>query len=271
MAKVKHMGKGNGLLWRIDVPGKDSPSFLLGTMHTRDARVHALLPGLDPYLSQCAVLATEFSFEAPEASQQLAFQPTEDWWEDLNRRQKKQTVSLMERLGLGDPSPYRSLPPLILIQVITAELLGKEELDPLDIALAARGRELGMRLSGVETFEEQVALLHEVPVDRQRKQLADMVAHFSKFRRQLDKQVRWYLEQDIRKLYKDARRQLKGLRKQMLFRRNRVMADRMATMVAEGPHFLAVGAAHLAGGKGVLRLLKERGFRLTAVPLTHVE
>lgn len=271
MAKVKHMGKGNGLLWHIEVPGQEQVSFLLGTMHTRDARVHAMLPGLEPYLNRCAVLATEFSFEDPTASRNVAFQPAMDWWEDLGRRQKKQATALMARLGLGDPAFYRALPPLILVQAITAELLGKEAFEPMDIALAAKGRALGMRLAGVETFEEQMALLHGMPVDLQRKQLADVVSHFSKFSKQLDKQVRWYLEQDIRKLYKDARRQLKGMRKLMLFRRNRIMGDRMAEMVTRESHFLAVGAAHLAGGKGVLRLLKEKGFRLTAIPLGHGE
>lgn len=271
MPKVNHRGQGKGLLWRLEVPGQEAPSFLLGTMHTRDARVHALLQELEPHLAQCTVLATEFSFEDPGTTQDLVFQPSTDWWEDLTRRQKKQTVALTERLGLGDVASFRSLPPLILIQMITAELLGKEALEPMDIALATKGRALGMRLTGIETFEEQMELLHNMPIDGQRKQLADMVLHFSKFRRQLDKQVRWYLEQDIRKLYKDARKQLKGMRKPMLFRRNRIMAQRMAAMVVEGPHFLAVGAAHLAGGKGVLRLLKEKGFRLTAIPLGHGE
>lgn len=269
MAKPKRKGKNESLLWKIDAPGKGTSSYLLGTMHTRDARVHALLPGLEPYLASCAVLATEFSFEESAADPGTAWQPVDDWWEELSRKQRRQTESLMARLGLGDPAAYRTLPPLILVQLITGELLGKEAAEPLDMVLAEKARSMGLRLSGVETLEEQIGLLRNVPLSLQRKQLVHLVADFSKFRKQLDKQVSWYLEQDIRKLYKDARKQLKGLRKLMLFGRNRVMADRMASMFEESPHFFAVGAAHLGGGKGVLRLLKQKGFRVTAIPLGH--
>jgi hypothetical protein len=37
------------------------------------------------------------------------------------------------------------------------------------------------------------------------------------------------------------------------------MADRIAAYASEGPVFFGIGAGHLAGGKGVLRLLKKAG------------
>jgi uncharacterized protein YbaP (TraB family) len=42
--------------------------------------------------------------------------------------------------------------------------------------------------------------------------------------------------------------------------RNRVMVARMQPRLAEGNAFVAVGAAHLPGEKGILNLLARQGY-----------
>jgi uncharacterized protein len=257
------------LLWRVD-PGQGlEPSYVLGTMHSRDSRVHAFVPGIMPYLTTCRVLATEFPLigdHLPPMPDHLA---VEDWTLTLSSRKRRLLEKILQRYELGPSDRYRHLPPLFLSQILTAELLGKESEHPLDLALAISARQAGLELDGVETLDEQWDILRHIPVAEQRRQLLQMAGHFSRFRRQLKKQVGWYLRQDIRQLYQDARRQLKGMRKTLLLDRNRIMAIRMGQMARESPHFFAIGAAHLAGGKGVLRLLKRQGFAVSPVTLSR--
>jgi len=47
--------------------------------------------------------------------------------------------------------------------------------------------------------------------------------------------------------------------------RNRVLVDRMEPLMRRGATFVGVGAAHMAGEKGMLRLLEQRGYRGTKV------
>ena len=47
--------------------------------------------------------------------------------------------------------------------------------------------------------------------------------------------------------------------------RNRVMADRMAARLNRGGAFIAVGALHLPGERGLLSLLSQRGYTVTRV------
>jgi uncharacterized protein YbaP (TraB family) len=55
------------------------------------------------------------------------------------------------------------------------------------------------------------------------------------------------------------------MRSALIYRRNQHMARAFADIAREKPLFCAVGAGHLPGGKGMLRLLKQRGFRIEPI------
>ena len=56
---------------------------------------------------------------------------------------------------------------------------------------------------------------------------------------------------------------LRSFQEDLLDRRNLRMADRMEERLQEGGAFVAVGALHLPGEKGILSLLNSKGYRLT--------
>ena len=51
----------------------------------------------------------------------------------------------------------------------------------------------------------------------------------------------------------------------LLDARNEVMVHRMDGLLKHGNAFIGVGAAHLPGDKGVLRLLEKKGYKITRV------
>lgn len=266
MAKIR-ASNGHSLLWQLIHESSERRSYVFGTMHTRERKVHAFLPLIQPFLKECQVVSTEFRLEEQEAMPDVSMFAAGDWWERLSKSQQRQVRRQLERLNLGDVDQYRHLAPLLLVQAITSELLGKEAPLSLDFALAHQGRELGLRWEGIETLEKQWGLLKTLSVKDQCRQLVDMVSHFSKFKKQLRRQVQWYLKQDIQRLYKVTRKSLKNLRKPLLLKRNESMALRIADMSSRESCFHAIGAAHLGGGKGVLRLLKKQGFILQPISL----
>lgn len=266
MGKNK-LSRHKNLLWQIRKPGVEGTNYIFGTMHTRDQRVHAFIPLLEPYLQTCKTIATEFELPDPGKIPDITFSPVEDWWNPLTKKQQRKITRLLTDFELGPVGQYQLSPPLLLIQALTAELLGKEESLPFDLALAQKAQSLGLQLSGIETIEEQVSILYQIPVDKQIDQLLSLSKDVHKFKRGIKKQVNWFLNQDIRQLYRDARKHLKALRKLLLLQRNKVMADRMDIMFDQEPHFIAIGAAHLWGGKGVLQYLRRKGYSIRPVSL----
>ena len=51
----------------------------------------------------------------------------------------------------------------------------------------------------------------------------------------------------------------------LITRRNHRMAERMQSRLRSGGRFIAVGALHLPGRDGLLRLLSQQGYTLTRV------
>ena len=77
--------------------------------------------------------------------------------------------------------------------------------------------------------------------------------------------LKWYRNANLASLYKAAKKDAKGMRNKLLFERNKIMARRFAEIAHNESLFCAVGAGHLSGQKGMLRLLKKQGFKVRAV------
>ncbi len=85
--------------------------------------------------------------------------------------------------------------------------------------------------------------------------------------------MRFYLARDIAAIFRfwiaPAKHMgpdfLRGFMERLLDRRNEVMVARMAPMLAGGNAFIAVGAAHLPGDKGILYLLEQQGYQISRV------
>jgi len=169
---------------------------------------------------------------------------------------------------VGMPLAYfNNSQPLLISNLLTESQLSKDNPLSLDATLWEFAKSHDKITLGVESFEEQIKILGSIPLDYQLKGLVDLVQNFKNFKKQLIKLTELYEAADIQKLWKQSKRQAGGMRKLMIYDRNKIMAARIADMVREKSVFAAVGAGHLSGGKGVIRLLKKEGFKLRPILL----
>ncbi len=131
---------------------------------------------------------------------------------------------------------------------------------------AAAKRKLGVL--GLETPEEQIAVMDSNSLETQisdlKKTAQDPQARIGEFR----KLVELYLSQDSDQLYKYTESQFKGsglLADKMLDGRNVRWIPVIEKHIVAKPTFIAVGAGHLGGKKGVVSLLRAKGYKLKPV------
>lgn len=253
-------------LWQIEPPAAPAPSYLFGTMHVRDGRAFGQWPRVREAIDACDTFATEFLLDEAQAG--WIFQATDlPSLADLHLSDpafRKLAHSLQRALGV-DLYALQHLPPLFIVNLLSERMLQSDRAAALDATLYAYAREQGKPCYGLETFAEQLRILARIPPRQQLKALKRFGATISNQRRQLQRNLAQYERADLAGLYRSVRAQTGGYRRLLLYDRNRHMSEALLALARDQTLFAAVGAGHLPGGKGMLRLLKQAGCRVSPV------
>lgn len=237
-------------------------------MHVRDIRVFSLMPLLQNCIDQCEVFVAEYDLnESLKAAGPLAGHiQSPVAWADQLRPEKFQKIRriILKTTGV-DIHHYRQLLPFFIVQQLTAHMMPQEESMPLDVALWTYAEKKGKALAGLETFEGQLNFIRRIPVDKQVKMLVDFARHPASIRKHYAHLMKLYLAQDIYRLHRSMKKKSGHFRKVLLYERNFTMAGGIGTFCRQQPTFVAVGAGHLTGGKGLIRLLRQQGIKVKAV------
>lgn len=258
----------NSLLWQITPVNGGPSSYLFGTMHVRDARAFGWLDMAFAYLADCEVFATEFDFsetDAPAIANVLRL-PDGTTLQQLLKPGVWKSLDYYALKRLGVPAArFDHQHPMLVSTALTAVFMSEEAAYSLDETLWHAAQAAGKRCTGVETFDEQLQTLRKIPLEQHVKGLTWLLKNFGRQRRRLHKMMDMYADGALQQLYQAAKKDAKGMRKVLLYDRNQLMAKRFEEIAQSQSLFCAVGAGHLAGQKGMLRLLKKAGFRVRAV------
>lgn len=252
----------------IKFPEQSMPSYLFGTMHVQDQTAFSFVDDAYDKLKKCNKLALEFDLDqAPKTLDPSLVSLPEGLSLDLLipvKKFKKARAFLIKTCQI-DLWQLRFFTPLFIINTLTSQLLSKDMPVALDEHLWRYAKENGIPGIGIETYQEQLQILSQIPMEQQLKDLLSICQNMKAYRRKVTKLSTVYASGDIFRIYRAAKKSASGVREELLYRRNVIMANRMASLARQEPVFFAVGAGHLAGGKGVLRYLKRHGAKIRPV------
>jgi len=236
--------------------------YLFGTVHLKAEKVFGFLPKGLECLKQCDAVATEFNLdEAIGQSSANSLDLPEDY--SLNNYLSTKMIAKLEKVffrELGIPMDnFQNMHPFVITSMLPQSVMPDEMKLSLDETIWQLGKELNKSPHGLETFASQMKLITELPLKKQAKQLKGIAKDFSKFRKQNRKLVDLYANAELARLNKLALKQAKGFRKLMVYDRNRKMCLSFLEIAKNERLFAAVGAGHLPGEKGMLRMLKQDG------------
>lgn len=260
--------KKKSLLWQLSGSELPGNSYLFGTMHVHDSRAFALMPLLEKYIAACDRFVAEYNLaetrEVSEEVLQLLASPI-PWAEQLGERKFQKIRRILKKTTGIDVEQYRKLLPFFIVQQLSHRILPFQEDMPLDLRLFTYAEKLGKELAGIESWEGQFNYIQNIPIEKQIKMLVDFARHPASVRKQYKRLIALYQQQDIYRLHRSLKKQSGHYRKKLLYERNFKMADRIHELCQTGRTFTAVGAGHLTGGKGLIRLLKHKGLTVKAV------
>lgn len=260
---------GKSLLWSLESPSGDV-SLLFGTMHVRSSVAHQFIDQVVPWLASCNLLAAEMSLDEFDQTSMIrgSSLPDDGSLEQVLglKGYRKVRSSLMKSFAI-DLDHFKHRHPFLVSAAISESLLVNDQLESLDQEIWNRAMRLNKTCLGLESFAKQMEIMQSIPLDDAIRQLRSIARNPPRFRRNLHKMIKLYVDQDVNGLYRSSRKQLEGLRRKLLFDRNRDMANRLVDLMQGNTVFAAVGAAHLGGEKGMLRLIKKQGYRVKPIKI----
>jgi len=237
-------------------------------MHVSDERAFHAEELVKEKIKNCDAFALEFNIETADMNLKSDAMnlPEGVTLDSLISPKKFEKISrrFMRMTGY-DLMQFNHSIPMQITNFITSIIFSNDRLKSLDETLFLYAKEQNKILLGIETFEEQLAIMSKIPIKNQVQGLLNAFKSIKQFRKQALKMTDLYVKADIDQLYKSGKKSLGTERKLLLYDRNELMVDRINNMMKEQSIVCAIGAAHLAGKKGVLRLLKKKGYKVKPV------
>lgn len=261
-----------GLLWKIERSGQ-APSYVFGTIHSEDPRVMNLPKPVQSAFdgAQTFVMEAVIDAEALQAmSRAMLFNDGRALRDVVSANTYGKAVAALTDYGLPEAAVQLMQPWALAITLSTPK---PQTGLVLDVALMQQATAQGKQTAGLESVDEQVGIFAKLPMREQVIMLEDTLQHLSRLEKVLASMHSAYLARDLAKLERiSAEQQALGnralgekLMRQLVDERNTRMVLRMESYLKKGQAFIAIGALHLPGKVGVLNLLAQKGYRVSAV------
>ncbi|PZQ11278.1 MAG: TraB/GumN family protein [Ancylobacter novellus] len=283
-SSARGVANGQGLLWRVEGKGS-KPSYLFGTMHSSEAAAKSFDDLVLRALSRSRVVATEIpgattrrvASELRRLVASRSFRPEGDSLADLPPDIRDQVEARIARTGIPAAVAEQLQPwylALALSRSRCAPVPAGTDVETADARIERLAVEQGSTLTGLETPAEQVDALASIP---------DAVA-LRMMREATEKGLKPEdVDRTILGLYSTRRiGYLLAMRgpvwagafdvdgyaefiSSFITRRNAAMVQRAIPLLNAGEAFIAVGALHLPGDRGLVQLIRQAGFSVTRI------
>ena len=256
------------LLWRISGNGLAKPSYIYGTMHVQDPRLFILGDSLLDAISNSEGFANEIDLS------QITPIITEIMQQEISNTvfvKKLVSKEVYDRYGpalskkLNKPAEEITTMDILKEKNkwVDESMGGKKMQTFLDAYLTGLADKQGKWIGGIEDFSDQSGLINSLVDESDIKQLTfdDKNGETD----EMEKMTKMYLNSDLEGFQLMINGMDSNYKDKLLIRRNHKMAFRMDSLAHTRSIVFAVGAAHLPGEEGLIRLLKSRGFSVDPV------
>lgn len=167
----------------------------------------------------------------------------------------------------ADMSQFGIMKPLALMSMMTVKSIDCPQIASYELKLIEKAKEKGWETVGLETIQDQLSVFDSIDEKKQLDWLVDYANDQAKFKAVFNELVETYKQEDIVKMLDLLKKQpeFKDLEAALLYKRNEKWIDKITKIASEKSTFFAFGAGHLGSDKGVIALLKKKGYTVKPI------
>lgn len=278
------------ILYRISGKGLKSPSYIVGTYHLAPSSFADSIPGMRQAVEQtnqvCGELDMMDAFKPENTAKLLKAQmlPEGTTLSSLLTAEQLERLNalLLDVMGsnLNDETfaaQMDKMTPAALSTTLSLQSYIKrtESFNPMELIdnyFQMLALQNGKAIKGFETVDFQMGILFGESLEKQVNDLMCMVDHFEETDEMVNRITTAYFSQNLKQI-EDAMEEESKVEcgttdedeDRLINNRNSNWLEMMPSMMAEQPTLFVVGAGHLCGEKGVLKLLEDAGYTVEGV------
>ena len=262
----------NSLLWEIKSPKINKSSFLYGTIHMVKKEDFKLKEKVKRSFNSCTKLALEvdlnMSLKTKMDVAMSTLLPNNKSIDEFMSKDEfmKLKVYAVDSVGISEKkfNKYTRLKPFYFSSILIKESLGK--IKSYDEEFHKMSSKNKMSEIGLESIQSQLKIIDQTSIQDQVKMLLEGLENEEA--NSFDQMVKAYNEEDIKTLYKiitNESTDIKDFQYNFIDKRNQSWISVIEKTINIEPTFIAVGAGHLYGEKGIINLLKKQGYDVNPV------
>lgn len=278
------------ILYRISGKGLKSPSYIVGTYHLAPSSFADSIPGMRQAVEQtnqvCGELDMMDAFKPENTAKLLKAQmlPEGTTLSSLLTAEQLERLNalLLDVMGsnLNDETfaaQMDKMTPTALSTTLSLQSYIKrtESFNPMELIdnyFQMLALQNGKAIKGFETVDFQMGILFGESLEKQVNDLMCMVDHFEETDEMVNRITTAYFSQNLKQIEEAMEEESKvecGTTDEdedrLINNRNSNWLEMMPSMMTEQPTLFVVGAGHLCGEKGVLKLLEKAGYTVEGV------
>ena len=265
--------KESSLLWKIEGNGIPKGSYLFGTMHLIEKQYFIFPEKLEKHVKKSDQLVLELP-GLPNQMEAMKFVKLADGVTFFDFFTPEQTDTILDwaqkELKMSEDKFRKTMggmKPFVVVQTATQlHFIGKTE--SYEMSFEKLARENSIEIKGLETLEEQMSLFDDLTREQQANMVMEGIRNTQKTLELTKTMQEVYTRQNVDSLYiliSEEGGTISEEQSEFLDNRNERWVQKIEAMISEKKSFIAVGAGHLGGPSGVIRLLEKRGYTLTPV------
>lgn len=285
MEAAKKLENTEAILWKVEKAGV-APSHLFGTIHISDPRVTTLSDKVKQAFGEAKTVVLEYvggtdaamASMMANAGSMLIYADGRTLESQLTPEEFKQVQGLITKSGMPGEVASVMRPWLVNMLLAISECERKKMeagAAALDTLIEKDAAVKGIALAGLETPQQQLEAMTSIPEEQQIQMLKVALKYADRSQDMLETLVQMYLKRQtgaampfniaLAAKHGAPASAYDGFLKILLVDRNVKMRDKALPIIDKGNAFVAVGAMHLPGATGLVKLLRDKGYTVTAL------
>ena len=255
-----------GLLWKVSGDNLEKPSYIFGTLHVICPDQFVEFPGVDEALENSSRIVLELNMSDPQVMIGLQTGMVMKDNKELSDVLNKDEFEMVRRFfadSLGmNINMFSRVQPFFLISMALPHMI---QCTPksYESYFMQQAQLRGLNLMGLETLQEQLDVFDALTYRQQAEMLLETISQYEEKRIEFKAMLNYYLTGDLKaleKLFEGIESEFDEFSRRLIEERNHRWISRIENLMNEDATFFAVGAGHLPGEHGILRLLTDQGY-----------